>query len=98
MGEIAERLADVAIVTDDNPRGEDGDAIVAQILAGMARPQTATVQRDREAAIRAALTMARSGDVVLIAGKGHETYQEGAGGKRAFDDMAIARAALEHRA
>ena len=95
MGEIAERLADVAIVTDDNPRGEDGDAIVAQILAGMARPQTATVQRDREAAIRAALTMARSGDVVLIAGKGHETYQEGAGGKRAFDDMAIARAALE---
>jgi UDP-N-acetylmuramoyl-L-alanyl-D-glutamate--2,6-diaminopimelate ligase len=94
MGEIAERLADVAIVTDDNPRGEDGDAIVAQILAGMTQPQAATVQRDREAAIRAALTMAHTGDVVLIAGKGHETYQEGAGGKRAFDDMAIARAAL----
>ncbi|HKT30295.1 UDP-N-acetylmuramoyl-L-alanyl-D-glutamate--2,6-diaminopimelate ligase [Dyella sp.] len=98
MGEIAERLADIAIVTDDNPRGEDGDAIVAQILAGMTRPQAATVQRDREAAIRAALTMARTGDVVLIAGKGHETYQEGAGGKRAFDDMAIARVALETHA
>jgi UDP-N-acetylmuramoyl-L-alanyl-D-glutamate--2,6-diaminopimelate ligase len=98
MGEIAERLADIAIVTDDNPRGEDGDAIVAQILAGMTRPQAATVQRDREAAIRAALAIARTGDVVLIAGKGHETYQEGAGGKRAFDDMAIARVALEARA
>jgi UDP-N-acetylmuramoyl-L-alanyl-D-glutamate--2,6-diaminopimelate ligase len=94
MGAIAERLADVAIVTDDNPRGEDGDVIVAQILAGMQRPEAATVQRDREAAIRAALSMARAGDVVLIAGKGHETYQEGAGGKRAFDDMAVARAAL----
>lgn len=98
MGEIAERLADVAIVTDDNPRGEDGDAIVTQILAGMTRPQAATVLRDREAAIRAALKMAHTGDVVLIAGKGHETYQESAGGKRAFDDMAVARIALENHA
>ncbi|RDS84419.1 UDP-N-acetylmuramoyl-L-alanyl-D-glutamate--2,6-diaminopimelate ligase [Dyella monticola] len=98
MGEIAERVADMAIVTDDNPRGEDGDTIVAHILAGMSRPQAATVQRDREAAIRAALTMARTGDVVLIAGKGHETYQEGARGKRAFDDMATARSILEERA
>ncbi|HUA79084.1 MAG TPA: UDP-N-acetylmuramoyl-L-alanyl-D-glutamate--2,6-diaminopimelate ligase [Dyella sp.] len=98
MGEIAERLADVAIVTDDNPRGEDGDRIVAQILAGMTAPQAATVQRDREAAIHAALKMARTGDVVLIAGKGHETYQEGASGKRPFDDMAVARAVLEGRA
>ncbi|RDS85194.1 UDP-N-acetylmuramoyl-L-alanyl-D-glutamate--2,6-diaminopimelate ligase [Dyella psychrodurans] len=94
MGEIAERLSDVAIVTDDNPRGEDGDLIVTQILAGMTKPEAATVLRDRETAIRAALNMARTGDVVLIAGKGHETYQEGAGGKRAFDDMAVARAAL----
>jgi UDP-N-acetylmuramoyl-L-alanyl-D-glutamate--2,6-diaminopimelate ligase len=98
MGEIAERLADTAIVTDDNPRGEDGDVIVAQILAGMARPQAAMVLRDREAAIRAALDMARTGDVVLIAGKGHETYQESAGNKRAFDDMAVARLALGARA
>ena len=98
MGEIAERLSDVAIVTDDNPRGEDGDAIVAQILAGMTQAGAAIVQRDREAAIRAALTMAHTGDVVLIAGKGHETYQESANGKRPFDDMAVARRALEGQA
>jgi UDP-N-acetylmuramoyl-L-alanyl-D-glutamate--2,6-diaminopimelate ligase len=98
MGGIAERLADIAIVTDDNPRGEDGDLIVSQILAGMKQPQAATVLRDREAAIRAALQMANVGDVVLIAGKGHETYQEGAGGKRAFDDMAVAQAILERNA
>lgn len=98
MGEIAERLADVAIVTDDNPRGEDAEAIIAQILTGMARPQAAMVWRDRAAAIGAALNMTHAGDVVLIAGKGHETYQEDAHGKHAFDDMAIARNALKARA
>jgi UDP-N-acetylmuramoyl-L-alanyl-D-glutamate--2,6-diaminopimelate ligase len=97
MGAIAERLADVVIVTDDNPRGEDGDLIVSQILAGMAQPQAAIVLRDREAAIGKALHLAGVGDVVLIAGKGHETYQEGAGGKRAFDDVAVARSMLEGR-
>jgi UDP-N-acetylmuramoyl-L-alanyl-D-glutamate--2,6-diaminopimelate ligase len=95
MGAIAERLADIAIVTDDNPRGEDGDTIVAQIVAGFADPARARVQRDREAAIRLALSLARTGDVLLVAGKGHETYQEGAQGKRPFDDLAVARAALE---
>ncbi|HET6804539.1 MAG TPA: UDP-N-acetylmuramoyl-L-alanyl-D-glutamate--2,6-diaminopimelate ligase [Frateuria sp.] len=92
MGAIAERLADVAIVTDDNPRGEDGNAIVAQIRAGMRRP--AMVERDRAAAIGLAIGRAGPDDVVLIAGKGHETYQEGAAGKRPFDDLAVARAAL----
>ncbi|WP_049621238.1 UDP-N-acetylmuramoyl-L-alanyl-D-glutamate--2,6-diaminopimelate ligase [Frateuria defendens] len=96
MGAIAERLADVAIVTDDNPRGEDGDAIVAQILAGMRHP--AAVQRDRAAAIRQALDQAQAGDAVLIAGKGHETYQEGPHGKRPFDDLAVARGILEAHA
>ena len=95
MGAIAERLADLAIITDDNPRGEDGDAIVAQIVAGLARPEAARVQRNRALAITEALQLAGSGDVVLIAGKGHETYQEGAHGKRPFDDLAVARAALE---
>ena len=95
MGEIAARLADVAIVTDDNPRGEDGDAIVAQIVAGMAAARAMTVERDRAVAIADALQLARSGDVVLIAGKGHETYQDGAAGKRPFDDLAVALAALE---
>lgn len=101
MGAIAERLADLAIVTDDNPRGEDGDAIVAQILGGMRRPTT--VERDRASAIALAIAQAGADDVVLIAGKGHETYQEGAAGKRPFDDLAVARAVLaqparEHRA
>ena len=95
MGAIAARLADTAIVTDDNPRGEDGDAIVAQIVSGMAAAGAMAVERDRAVAIAQALRLARAGDVVLIAGKGHETYQEGGAGKRLFDDMAVARAALE---
>jgi len=95
MGEIAARMADIAIVTDDNPRGEDGDAIVAQIVAGMSSARSMAVQRDRAMAIGHALKLARSGDVVLIAGKGHETYQESAAGKRPFDDLAVAHAALE---
>lgn len=90
MGEIAARLADVAIVTDDNPRGEDGDAIVAQIVAGMTSSPSMAIERDRATAIGQALQLARSGDVVLIAGKGHETYQESAAGKRPFDDLAVA--------
>jgi len=98
MGAIAERLADQIIITDDNPRGEDGDVIVAQIVAGLRQPETATVERDRAAAIDRALSAAKAGDVVLIAGKGHETYQEGAHGKRPFDDLAVARKALEARA
>ena len=98
MGAIAESLADRIIVTDDNPRGEDGDVIVAQIVAGLARPIDATVQRDRARAIGLALREAASGDVVLIAGKGHEPYQEIAGIKHPFDDLAVARQALEARA
>lgn len=95
MGAIAARLADVAIVTDDNPRGEDGDAIVAQIVAGMTAARAMAVERDRATAIHDALQLARTGDVVLVAGKGHETYQDGAAGKRPFDDLAVAHAALE---
>ena len=95
MGAIAARLADIAIVTDDNPRGEDGDAIVAQIVAGMADAKAMAVQRDRAVAIADALELARAGDVVLIAGKGHETYQDGATGKHPFDDLAVARTALD---
>lgn len=98
MGAIAERLADRIVITDDNPRGEDGDVIVAQIVAGLRRPDNATLERDRARAIELALALAQSGDVVLIAGKGHETYQEGAHGKRPFDDLAVARQALEVRA
>ena len=97
MGAIAERLADCIIVTDDNPRSEDGDAIVADILAGLSRRDAARVRRDRAQAIAQALDMARPEDVILVAGKGHETYQEVAGERRPFDDMAVARAAMEAR-
>lgn len=98
MGAIAERLADRIIITDDNPRGEDGDAIVEHILVGLERPQSTTIERDRASAIAHAIERAHPGDIVLIAGKGHESYQEVAGAKRPFDDLAIARRALEQRA
>ena len=95
MGAVAEAGADRIVVTDDNPRDEDGDAIVADIVAGLARPDDALIERDRARAIRLAIAEARVGDVVLIAGKGHEPYQDIAGYKRPFDDALHARAALE---
>jgi UDP-N-acetylmuramoyl-L-alanyl-D-glutamate--2,6-diaminopimelate ligase len=95
MGAIAESLADFVVVTDDNPRGEDGDRIVEQIVAGLRFPHRATVERDRAAAISLAIASARPGDVVLLAGKGHEPYQEVAGMRLPFDDLAVARHALE---
>jgi UDP-N-acetylmuramoyl-L-alanyl-D-glutamate--2,6-diaminopimelate ligase len=98
MAVIAERLADRVIVTDDNPRGEDGDAIAAEILSGFVQPNAVSLQRDRAAAIALAIASATSDDVVLIAGKGHETYQDIAGMLRPFDDMAHARRALGARA
>ncbi|WP_132144651.1 UDP-N-acetylmuramoyl-L-alanyl-D-glutamate--2,6-diaminopimelate ligase [Luteibacter rhizovicinus] len=94
MAQIAERLADIVIVTDDNPRGEDGDLIVNQILEGFAHRDTVIVERDRAQAIALAIADAKADDVVLVAGKGHETYQEGPEGKRPFDDLAIAREAM----
>ena len=75
MGGIAERLADEIFVTDDNPRREDPERIVAMILGGMAEPARARVIHGREAAIEAALAGAASGDVVVVAGKGHERRQ-----------------------
>jgi UDP-N-acetylmuramoyl-L-alanyl-D-glutamate--2,6-diaminopimelate ligase len=98
MAAIAEKRADRVIVTDDNPRGEDGDAIVADIRAGFARPAAVVFERNRLAAISQALAEARPGDVVLVAGKGHEAYQEVAGVRHPFDDLAVARELLEMRA
>jgi UDP-N-acetylmuramoyl-L-alanyl-D-glutamate--2,6-diaminopimelate ligase len=94
MGEIAARLADVAIVTSDNPRSEDPAAIVEEVAAG-ARGAHVEREVDRRAAIGRAVALARPGDVVVIAGKGHEQGQEFAGGrKEPFDDVAVAREAL----
>ncbi len=75
MGRVAEQYADRVVLTDDNPRTEDGATIVAQIRAGMRRPQTAVVERQRSQAIAGAVRQAGAGDVVLVAGKGHEEYQ-----------------------
>ncbi len=94
MAAIAEAGADRVIVTDDNPRNEDGDAIVADILAGFARRAAVTVERDRARAIHHAILQAKAGDIVLIAGKGHEPYQEIAGVQHAFDDRVVACNAL----
>lgn len=98
MAAIAEARADAVIVTDDNPRTENGDAIVADILAGFAKPAAIVIRRDRAAAIAHAIATATANDIVLIAGKGHEPYQEVDGVQYPFDDTATARAALEARA
>jgi UDP-N-acetylmuramoyl-L-alanyl-D-glutamate--2,6-diaminopimelate ligase len=97
MAAIAQAGADRVIVTDDNPRHEDGDRIVADILAGFTRPEAVQVQRDRALAIADALRGAGAGDVILIAGKGHEPYQEVAGVKHPFDDLQVARGLLQAR-
>jgi UDP-N-acetylmuramoyl-L-alanyl-D-glutamate--2,6-diaminopimelate ligase len=94
MGAIAERLADRIIVTDDNPRTENGDAIVADILKGLSRPEAAIVERDRAAAIQQAIAMSAATDVVLIAGKGHEDYQIVGTERRSFSDREQALRAL----
>ncbi len=97
MGEIAARLSDTVIITDDNPRTESAAAIRADIEAGInahARERTLEVA-DRRNAIKTAVRLARDEDVILIAGKGHETYQEIDGVRTAFDDRAILREFLQ---
>ncbi|MDP3968649.1 MAG: UDP-N-acetylmuramoyl-L-alanyl-D-glutamate--2,6-diaminopimelate ligase [Nocardioides sp.] len=91
MGEIAARLADVLVVTDDNPRTEDPAAIRAAVLAGAAGPAEVREVGDRRAAIAEAVALARSGDTVVVAGKGHETGQEVAGVVHPFDDRVVLR-------
>ena len=94
MGEIAGRLADVAIVTSDNPRSEDPEAILDEIEAGM-NGFAHEREVDRRAAIARAVELAAAGDVVVIAGKGHEQGQEFADGrKEPFDDRRVAAEAL----
>jgi UDP-N-acetylmuramoyl-L-alanyl-D-glutamate--2,6-diaminopimelate ligase len=97
MGEIAARLADVALITSDNPRSEPPEAIIDEIVAGIPAAPHAEVERDgdRRASIFRAIGMARPGDVVVLAGKGHEQGQEFEGGrKEPFDDSAVAREAI----
>ena len=96
MGRIAQELSDVCIVTSDNPRSEDPDAIIQDILAGMERDDAhIVVEPDRTAAIGRALSLARAGDIVLLAGKGHETYQILNTGKIHFDEREKIREILK---
>jgi UDP-N-acetylmuramoyl-L-alanyl-D-glutamate--2,6-diaminopimelate ligase len=98
MGDVVRTLADVAVVTSDNPRTEDPDAIVAEIRAGAGGPAEVVVEPDRRAAIALAIARGAAGDVVVVAGKGHEQGQELAGGvKVPFDDVTVAREALGAR-
>lgn len=87
MGDVAQRLADHVIVTNDNPRSENPQRIVAEILAGMGDRQNVHVENDRAKAIRVSIAAAGSDDLVLIAGKGHEDYQEVAGKRLPFSDI-----------
>jgi UDP-N-acetylmuramoyl-L-alanyl-D-glutamate--2,6-diaminopimelate ligase len=98
MGEVATRLADLAVLTSDNPRSEDPDAIARDVLDGIPSERTApVVELDRRAAIRAALRSAGAGDVVVIAGKGHETGQTSGGVTTPFDDRVVATEELAGR-
>jgi len=101
MGEIAARLADMTFVTSDNPRSEDPEQIIAEIMAGVARVPAQPLVRsvaDRAIAIDEAIGAACAGDVVVIAGKGHEQGQEFAAGRKVpFDDVTVARKALRVR-
>jgi UDP-N-acetylmuramoyl-L-alanyl-D-glutamate--2,6-diaminopimelate ligase len=111
MGEIAARLADVVLVTSDNPRSEDPERIIAEILGGtggarqapangspLRRAARVSTIPDRREAISQAIEEGRRGDVIVIAGKGHEQGQEFADGRKVpFDDVTVAREALGRR-
>ena len=90
MGEVAARLADLAVLTTDNPRSEDPVAIAEQVKAGVGRSETLVEEPDRRVAIALALEAAQPGDVVVLAGKGHETTQVVGTDVRPFDDRAVA--------
>jgi UDP-N-acetylmuramoyl-L-alanyl-D-glutamate--2,6-diaminopimelate ligase len=95
MGKVASELSDIAVITSDNPRSEDPGKIIEELVSGAKGPAKILVDPDRKSAIAAAVSMAAEGDVVLIAGKGHETGQDfGAGRVEPFDDVEVAREAI----
>jgi len=95
MGEVAVRLADEVVLTSDNPRSEDPSAIIEAVLEGIDDRSTLTIEPDRRAAIATAIDRAHAGDVVIIAGKGHETTQTTGDTVVPFDDRAVARELME---
>ncbi len=98
MAAVAEKNADRVVVTSDNPRGEKPENIISQILLGLSHHECVQVQADRALAIAETIAAAGARDVVLLAGKGHEDYQEIAGAKQPFSDQVHAQAALDVRA
>jgi UDP-N-acetylmuramoyl-L-alanyl-D-glutamate--2,6-diaminopimelate ligase len=98
MAQVAESLADRIVLTTDNPRGEDPAEIFNDMLGGLEKPAMAEVVGDRGAAIRQAIEQSTAGDIVLIAGKGHEAWQESRGQRLPFSDEAAVRAILEDAA
>ncbi len=95
MGRVAARGSDLVVVTSDNPRSEDPMTIIEEILVGVGETSVeCLVEMDRRAAIGMAICAARPGDIVLLAGKGHEKTQTFAGGAVAFDDVAEAERVL----
>ena len=97
MAAVAQKNADQILVTSDNPRSENPAAIISQILLGLTHSESVRVQTDRALAIAEAVTSAQPNDVVLLAGKGHENYQEVGGVKHPFDDQHHAQLALDAR-
>ena len=94
MGRAAELLADDVFVTSDNPRNESANKIIEDVIAGLEQPGKATIEPDRATAIQRAIANCSPGDVVLVAGKGHETWQEISGQKIPFCDETVIRHAL----
>jgi UDP-N-acetylmuramyl tripeptide synthase len=97
MGAIAGKGADKVVVTSDNPRSEKPEAIITHILLGLPQGNDVSVQLDRAAAIAQTVAQASANDIILLAGKGHETTQEIAGHKTEFSDLAHAARALQLR-
>lgn len=98
MGRVAEEMADFTVLTSDNPRKESPASIIAEVAAGFSGRDRYTIVEDRAEAIRGAIAMAGSGDIVLVAGKGHEQFQETASTTVPFDDRQVVRRFLERTA
>lgn len=97
MAAVAQKNADQIVVTSDNPRSENPAVIISQILLGLTHSDAVYVEADRALAIAQAIALAQPGDVVLLAGKGHENHQEIQGVKHPFSDRTHAQAALSAR-
>ncbi|MDZ7695176.1 MAG: cyanophycin synthetase [Balneolaceae bacterium] len=97
MAQIAEQYADLITVTSDNPRSEDPDEIIDEIMGGFSKPNSVRNITDRRQAIGQVISESIANSIILIAGKGHETYQEIAGTRHDFDDREVARKALSQR-